>query len=108
MAGRKRSTAGASKSKTEPTEEDPIVQLLKLLDGAGMRMTFDPKRNINNPCLDCGTTHEPRHLIDIGWDESRQDEITRPLCFRCAFKRGSSFSRSFSLRGKAPRVREGV
>lgn len=95
MAGRKRSMADASKSKTEalPADFDPIVELGKLLDAANLRITFDPKRNFMDPCLDCGTTREPRTLVDIGWDESRQDEITRPMCFRCAFKRGSTFKR---------------
>jgi hypothetical protein len=87
--------AGASKLKTEPLPEDfdPIVELGKLLDAAKLRMTFDIKRNFMDPCHDCRTTSEPRTLVDIGWDEARQDEITRPMCFRCAFKRGSTFKR---------------
>lgn len=87
--------ADASKSRTEALPEgfDPIVELGKLLDAANLRITFDPKRNIQDRCLDCGTTQEPRTLVDIGWDDSRQDEITRPVCFRCAFKRGSTFKR---------------
>ncbi len=93
MAGQEQSTAGVSRSKTEPVEEDVLVMLCRLLEEANLRITFDIKRNIMDPCLDCGTTREPRTLIDIGWDAARQDEVTRPMCFRCAFKRGSTFKR---------------
>ena len=85
--------ADASKSKTEPVEEDALAMLCRLLDGSNLRMTFDPQRDFTKPCFDCRTTSEPRTLVDIGWDEARQDEITRPMCFRCAFKRGSTFKR---------------
>lgn len=70
-------------------KDDPVSELVKLLDEAGIEPTLDFQRDCTKPCVACGANDGPHDLIDIG---TRLDselvrrmgkKITRPVCHRC-------------------------
>lgn len=68
---------------------DAIGALSALLRASGARVTFDPERSIAKPCIVCGTTEQPRDLVQIGTftrplgGHIPGDPITRPMCAAC-------------------------
>jgi hypothetical protein len=64
--------------------EDPIKLLCKLIDEAGLRMTFDAGRGHSLPCYCCGKKEGFKELIDIGnYLNEHHDKYTRPFCDEC-------------------------
>lgn len=70
---------------------DAIEELAEVLRQVGARPTLDRLRNFTHPCYSCGTTDEPRELVEIGrYSRPRiggscqvGDAIRRPLCADC-------------------------
>lgn len=68
---------------------DHVAKLGELLREIGARVTFDPERSIAKPCIVCGTTEQPRDLVQIGTftrplgGHAPGDKITRPMCATC-------------------------
>lgn len=70
---------------------DAIEELAEVLRQVGARPTLDRLRNFTHPCYSCGTTDEPRELVEIGrYSRPRiggscqvGDAIRRPLCPAC-------------------------
>jgi hypothetical protein len=69
--------------------KDAVDELSRLLKECKARVTFDPERSIAKPCIVCGTTEQPRDLVQIGTFTRRMgghipgDKITRPMCTAC-------------------------
>ena len=64
-------------------EEDPIGDLMDLLEKSNAKVSFDPERNFTRPCFLCGETSEPRNLITLVFGDL---EFTRPFCKVCSSK----------------------
>lgn len=64
---------------------DWFDEFLKLIADSGVRVTFDPERDITKPCFACGSTSQPRALVDVGnYLAEPRAPMTRPICPDCA------------------------